>query len=204
MERYMALSSGQSAEYWKLRDEMLTPKYKLQDYGCTILLGGIGLFITRRKSQYFLRSPKSKAILIVIAVSAPILSVGAYVFDLLQGMYRGEYPHWADSLGIPFAGLPFLLTVAMLWSLAHLGFIHGSNTAGANLSLAVSARANWWLLFVSGLTTVLVALLAIDGAYWYALPGVLWLYFYLSLAANRIATNDVQQTSAADNASRCG
>jgi len=33
MERYMALSVGQGEEYSKLRDEMLTPKYQLQDYG---------------------------------------------------------------------------------------------------------------------------------------------------------------------------
>ncbi len=37
MQRYMALSAGQSAEYWKLRDEMLTPKFQLQDYGGTLV-----------------------------------------------------------------------------------------------------------------------------------------------------------------------
>lgn len=37
MERYMALSAGQSNEYWKLRDEMLTPKFQLQDYGGTLV-----------------------------------------------------------------------------------------------------------------------------------------------------------------------
>ena len=33
MERYGRMSAGQSQEYWRLRDEMLTPKYDLQDYG---------------------------------------------------------------------------------------------------------------------------------------------------------------------------
>ena len=36
-ERYMALSDGQSTEYWKLRDEMLTPKFQVQDYGGTLV-----------------------------------------------------------------------------------------------------------------------------------------------------------------------
>jgi hypothetical protein len=35
-ERYMALSDGQSNEYVKLREEMLTPKFQLQDYGGTL------------------------------------------------------------------------------------------------------------------------------------------------------------------------
>lgn len=41
-ERYMALSVGQSDEFWKLRDEMLTPKFRLQDYGGTFVALAVG------------------------------------------------------------------------------------------------------------------------------------------------------------------
>lgn len=93
MERYIALSDGQSNEYWKLRDEMLTPKFQLQDYGGTLVALSIGVLLVSRRGWRHLKSPKSRAKLFGLAVAAPLLTVGAYVFDLLQGFARGEFPH---------------------------------------------------------------------------------------------------------------
>ncbi|MCL2636639.1 MAG: hypothetical protein FWD50_08475, partial [Betaproteobacteria bacterium] len=115
-ERYMALSDGQSKEYWELRDEMLTPKFQLQDYGGTLVALSIGIILVSRKGWQRLKSPKSGARLLGLAVAAPILTVGALVFDLLQGFSRGEFPHWADSMGIPLMGAPVLLGILLVWS----------------------------------------------------------------------------------------
>jgi hypothetical protein len=187
-ERYMALSAGQSTEYWKLRDEMLTPKFQLQDYGGTLIAIAAVISIVSRKGWKQVKSPTSRATMFGVTFAAPFLTVGAYVFDLFQGFDRGEFPHWADSIGIPLMGAPVLLAFLLVWSGAHLAFLRGPYQP-VPLVLAVSRKSSWWLLSVSAVTGVLVVLCASVGQYWYAIPGVVWLYFYISLAAARRATN---------------
>jgi hypothetical protein len=194
-ERYMALSDGQSTEYWQLRDEMLTPKFQLQDYGGTLVAIAAVVFIVSRKGWRQLRSPNSRATLFWIAFAAPFVTVGAYVFDLFQGFDRGEFPHWADSMGIPLLGVPVMLVVLLVWSGAQLVVLRGSYQS-APLALAVSRKSNWWLLSVSAVTVVLVAFCASVGQYWYAIAGVVWLYFYISLAAAGRAANAAEPIAA--------
>lgn len=191
MERYIALSEGQSNEYWKLRDEMLTPKFQLQDYGVTLVTLSIGILLVSRKGWRHLKSPKSRTTLFWLAFFAPLLTVGAYVFDLLQGFARNEFPHWADSMAIPLMGVPVLLILLLAWSGAHLAFLRGTYQSEF-LSQALSSQANWWLLAVASITAVLAALSAAVGQYWYTIPGVVWLYFYISLAASRRPTHDAE------------
>lgn len=191
MERYMGLSNGQSNEYWKLREEMLTPKFQLQDYGGTLVALSIGVLLVSRKGWRQLRSPKYRVMLFGLAFATPLLTAGAYVFDLLQGFARGEFPHWADSMAIPLMGVPVLLLVLLAWSGGHLAFLRRTYRTEL-LSHALSPQANWWLLAVAAVTAVLLALSAATGQYWYAIPGAVWLYFYISLAASRRSTHDAE------------
>jgi hypothetical protein len=188
IERYMALSAGQSNEYWKLREGMLTAKFLLQDYGGTLVALSVGVLLISRQGWQHLKSPKSRITLPGLAVAAPVLTISAYVFDLFQGFARGEFPHWADSMSIPLMGAPALLLVFLAWSGAHLAFLRGTYRS-ERLSYALSPQANWWLLTIAAITALLVALSAALGQYWFAIPGVVWLYFYLSLAASRRSTH---------------
>ncbi len=190
-ERYLALADGQDTEYWKLRDEMLTPKFSLQDYGGTLVLGAIAAFFISRRGGRNVTSPRSRAYLIRLSLALPFLTVAAYVFDLLLAYKRGEFPHWADSMGIPLLGSPVLLLIILLWSWAHLSLLPSAYQP-ARLSLAVSRRTHWWLLIVAAVTALLLVLCLASGQYWYALPGMGWLYFYLSLAASRQLPHDAE------------
>ncbi len=183
---YMNLSAGQDEEYWALRDKMLTPKYKLQDYGGTLIVSGLAILLFVRDKRFRLVAPKSRAALVGIAIAAPCVSVAAFIFDLFQGAGRGEFPHWADSLGIPLTGAPFLFVSLVVWAAAHLVFLRGPYTPSAPLSVAVSRKTNLWLLFVSAITALIVADCLFEGTYWYAIPGTMWLYLYTSMAAGRI------------------
>jgi uncharacterized membrane protein len=87
-------------------------------------------------------------------------------------------------MGIPLMGAPILLLVMFVWSGAHLSFLR-STYHSELLSHALSRHANWWLLAVAAISAVFVVVCATEGAYWYAVPGVVWLYFYISLAASR-------------------
>lgn len=187
MARYMALSDGQSAEYWKLREEMLTPKFQIQDYGITICVTGIAVALASRRGKVRLNALTPRAAVVALAVALPFISVGAYVFDLIQGAGRGEFPHWADSLSIPLMGAPILLVLLLAWSLAHLAFLTNVRGGTVPLSLAFEWRANWWLLLLSVVSAFVALAAAAMGQYWYAFPAVLWLYFYLSLGARRVS-----------------
>jgi hypothetical protein len=196
-ERYMALSVGQSAEYWQLRDDMLTPKFQLQDYGCTLISLTAVAFLASRKGWRKLKSPHSRAALFMVALAAPILTIGAYIFDLFLGFERGEFPYWADSMGIPLMGAPALLFILLAWAGAHLAFLR-SPYRPAHLSQAVSLKANWWLLSVAAITAVLVLLFVSVGQYWYAMSGTVWLYFCVSLAAARRLNHDAEPSASGD------
>lgn len=189
MARYMGMSAGQSEEYWKLRDEMLTPKFQLEDYGVTLAALAVALFLVTRKGQVQLCSPNSRKTLVALAIALPFITVGGYVFDLFQAFDRGEFPHWADSMGIPLMGVPIQFIILLVWSLAHLSFLRGAYQPATPLVHAVSLKSNWWLLFISAVTAILVLTSAAAGQYWYAIPGAFWLYLYLSLGAVRRVAN---------------
>ena len=146
-------------------------------------------FLLAPRIRILTRSPTSRGTVLGLAIALPVLTVSGYVFDLLQGFDRGEFPHWADSMAIPLMGVPFQLGILVAWSLAHLCLLRGIYHPRVPLFLAVSRASNPWLLFVSAITALFVLLSAVSGAYWYAAPGVLWLYLYLSIGASRRVAN---------------
>jgi hypothetical protein len=190
LAQHMSLSAGQSTEYSKLREEMLTPKFQLEDYGITLVALAFLVFLLTRRGHLSVTPPKSRRTLVAIGLALPFLTVGGYVYDLLLAFGRGEFPYWADSMAIPLMGAPVLLVLLLLWSLAHLGFLHGDQYSPAPLIRALSLKANWWLLCLSVCTALLVFLCLVFGQYWFAFPGALWLYFYLSMGAVRRTAND--------------
>lgn len=185
--RYMQMTENDSDKYYALREEMLTPKYKLQDYAITgMFLALCVLVISRQKS---ITSPRSKSGFLIIAFVTPSLFVIGYVFDLIQGADRGEFPHWADSLGIPLAGVPFLFLIGLAWSLIHLVMLRGAKFENIPLQVALSKKSNPWLLFISMATAIIIVLSIYGGTYWYTIPCALWLYLYLAIAACRRGQN---------------
>ena len=192
MERYMAMGVGQSEAYWKLRDEMLTPRYQLQDYGITLASIGIaGLFFLRKRPGT-VSAPRRRSTLIGIAIVAAFAAVSGYVFDLSLAFTWGEFPHWADSMAIPLMGVPFQLFLLLAWAAIHMLFLLGRYQPSAPLALAYSRDASLWLLFVSAVTVAACAIALALGQYYYAVPAALWVYLYLCLAAGRRAGHDTQ------------
>lgn len=180
---FHSVVQGDSQAYFEARTKALTPKYRLQDYGATMLL--LGLFVAIL-SWRPITAPRSKMGFIGMAIVAPTLTAGALVFDLVQGQARWEFPPWADSLGIPFMGVPILMIVGLVWSFAHFILLAGvPRRAQVAISYSAVRQGNAWLLVVSTLTALLIVGMVFEGAYWYAVPGMVWLYFYASIAAVR-------------------
>jgi hypothetical protein len=174
---------GNSEAYDLARKRALTAKFSLQDYGITLLVCAMTLAAFKWRP---FKAPHSRLGFLILAVAAPLLSVGALVFDLIQGQARWEFPPWADSLGIPLMGIPVLFVAGLIWAFAHIILLAGVlRRTDASLTLAAIRRGHPWLLVVCVLTAILMLVAAAEGAYWYVTPGALWLYFYASIAAAR-------------------
>lgn len=179
---FSSVSDGDSTAYYRARSNALTPKYELQDYGITLFsLAGVTALLSRKGG---IQAPASRAGFVALALTAPLATVAGFVFDLFLAFGRREFPPWADSPGIPLAGVPIMFFVLATWSWGHFTCLAGiKKKTQVRLSLVTLRGGHAWLLFVACVTALLVVLMAFAGAYWYAVPGTLWLYYYLSIAA---------------------
>ena len=185
---FLSVPLGDSEAYYAARTQAMTPKYQLQDYGATSLAFGL---IFALCSWRRLSAPKSILGFLGLAVVAPLLTAAAFVFDLFQGQARWEFPSWADSLGIPLMGTPVLLVAGLIWAFAHLTLLSGVPRQGTvPITLVAMRRGNPWLLVACALTALLVVAMTAEGAYWYVVPSVIWLYFYASISAVRLRRHD--------------
>lgn len=179
-----SVQHGDSNAYFEAREKALTPKYRLQDYGVTLVFVGTAVGLLSRKRG--VPAPATKFGFTLVAFAAPMLTVAGFVFDLLLGSVRQEFPPWADSLGIPLAGVPVIAAVLLVWSLAHLTYLSGvKKRSNVRLSLAALRGGNKWLLFVAAITVLFIVWSAAEGAYYIAVPGAVWLYYYVSIIAVR-------------------
>jgi hypothetical protein len=200
-EKYMALdwqemgSRNASDKFYQLRAEYLSPKYRIQDYGFTFLILGLTTFILVRKGQP-IKAPSSHAKVALIGFIAAALTTGGYVGDLFVEFFRGSYPWWADSLGIPLMGVPLLAFIFFGWAALNLLAMNGKFEAGAPISFKGLRGSNYFYLILLIVTALIVALCIIDAYFWMVLPGVFWLYFYASLWAGRYTANKSSQQDA--------
>lgn len=194
-QQYRQLTAGQSARYYALRQEMITPKYQLEDYGGTAIALALAVFLFTRSGRLRVESPASCKTLVAIGIGLPFLTVVSFVSDLFLSFSRGEYPHWGDSMGIPLMGAPVVLVLALVWSMAHLCFLRGVDYSPTSLIRALSPKANWWLLCISLGTALLALDSLVFGQFCYVIPCALWLYLYLSLAAVRRAGQGDERTA---------
>ena len=193
--KYMELTMGQSQEYYDLRQSMLTPKYYLQDIGILLILLSSLFFFLKKIGKNSIKTPKSKTMFIILALFLPVLTTGGFIFDLMQAMFRGEFPHWADSLGIPLMGTPIIFISLLFWSLIHLIFLHESNITATEIKLNTLKKFNKWLLFIIIVSLLITIQAGILGQYWYAISGILWIYYYISLATIRYHKKSTPQTN---------
>jgi len=178
---YSSLGVGDSREYHQLRAELISPKYRLFDHGMSLILAGAVVSLWRRLRW----TPDSKAGFVATGLIASGSTAVALVFDLIQGLSRGEFPHWADSIGIPLVGTPIIFALGAAWAAGHLLFLPRAMGAARPIGPGVLRWKNTWLISMSSLTCLLIVFVLVEGQYWFAAPGLIWLYYYVSLVSIR-------------------
>ncbi len=192
-EKYSALnwqeigSRQASSIFYELRKEYLTAKYTIQDYSFTFLIiGFIGLLLS--KYSFSVTAPKTKVKVFICGISAGLLTTFAYVADLFLQFFRGEFPWWADSLGIPLSGVPFMAGIFTALVVVSMVGVFGSYTAGTKIKMHNIWHSNYLYLLLIIFVSLVSTIFVLGGLFLFIIPGGLWIYFYLSLWAGRNVT----------------
>ena len=194
-ERSLSINSSAfdaSEQFAALRDEYLTSKIALENYGLTALIVGVMVLIVSAIGYKRLKAPSKRIWLIFVGLCASVLICLASVGELYFEMYRGSYPHWADSLGIPLFSVPILLFVLLLWTGIMLIWMQSPFISGVGLFPLNIRNSNKFLLIVLILTTIILLYLLVTGSFWMVIPGAFWIYFYLSIIQGRIQTKKLK------------
>jgi hypothetical protein len=185
MQKYLALDGPDRNErFHALREESLSAKFQLQDYGLTLASLGLVLLVVLRRGWRAFCAPKTRTRIAMLGLLAALATVLAGIGSLELDFDRGEFPDWADSLAIPLMGAPFLLLALAAWAGLHIAAMRGPFVPGVPLT-RIRPKSAWWLASLSLVTLLSLALAIAGGAFWYVVPGALWLYYYLSLMAGR-------------------
>jgi hypothetical protein len=181
-DKYLALTGeNMNEQFYALRDEYLTPKFNLENYGISFILTGSILSLLAFIGFDKLRTPKKKRCIIIIGIIAALLSNIGYVGDLFLEMYRDSYPHWADTLAIPLMGVPGLILFSLIWTgLNLIGLTGAFKTYVPVLPFRIS-HVNYWYLIILIVTISLTVFVIVTGYFWQVISGFLWSYFYLSI-----------------------
>jgi len=198
--KYMEITGDdRSEQFFELRNEYLTIKYPLADYGLTItFIGLIAIFVFYKGWSEF-KTVTSKGLIIGLGILATLTTTILYVADLFNEMARDSAPHWADSIGIPLMSVPPMLIFLLIWGGLNLIGLRGGFKTGVPVSSLRFRQINYWYLIISILTSIIIILMIIDGYFWMIVPGFLWLYFYISILlgrqASRIDNSEIQENN---------
>ncbi len=174
-----------SEKFHELRDSYLTPKYSLENYGLTYIILGLYTLILIPKNWRNFKTPKNKALIIIVGVLAVLLTIVAYVGDLFIEMTRYRYPPWADSLGIPLMVTPGLLLIFSGWFAVNLIGLKNPFRTSVSITEFDLKSTNYWYFTLIVLTIISTLTVIYDGDFWLTAAGTMWIYFYLTLMLGR-------------------
>lgn len=187
-----------SEAYWAVRNAQLTSKFTLRDYGATLVALALLLAVMRQllsvdrlSAVGSINTPSAKWKVVALGVLAAVLTPIAYVADLLLAAARDEFPPWADSLGIPLAGVPFIFAFLMVCAgvfaaVGCVGFRNGQ-PVGAAFHASSRPRLLWILAFGIPLAVavVLTCVSVAGGDFLFFVPFAAWAGFFLILLAGK-------------------
>ncbi len=184
-DKYELLYGSSDTEaFYTLRKEYLTPKYRLEDYGITLLILAVSLLVLFHRGWKTF-TPHKKSYIALVGLAAVFSTSIALVGDLFLDGIRGEFPIWADTLIIPLMSIPPILLVLFIWYALQLtGFI---GTFKTNVQLSIQKFNIPVLLYSLQLAVVLVftCIIIFEGAFWFLAPALLWCAFFAYLLVGK-------------------
>jgi len=183
-DKYKLLSEqkNRTEKYYELRQEYLSPKVTLQNYGITCIILGLFILLVSYIGIRKIKTPSKKIWIVLVGILAALETNRAIIGDLYLDMDRQVFPHWADSIGIFLITIPFTLLLSLIWVSFNL---IGINKKDFNLNVKIFSlkleNFNYWYIIILLITILITIYNIITGYFWQIISGILWSYFYLSL-----------------------
>jgi len=184
--------------YAAVRDSELTPKYVLEDFGCTLLeLAILGLLLLRTRALAGLRdlprlrTPASVWRIFFLGVAATLLTNLAQVLSWMLRRSRGEFPAWIGLVSEPVEDtaktLIFLLLVAAISAGLAVPKFRGAEPLLPAFRRDTRPDPFWIVVFGLPLAVATLwsagTLLAGEFLYW--VPSLFWIAFFACLFATK-------------------
>jgi len=184
--------------YAAVRDAELTPKYVLEDFGCTLieLAVSAGLLLRLRSVAGFpglprLRTPSSVWRIFFLGVAAACLTNLAQALSWMLRRSRGEFPDWIGRVSEPGADtaktLFFLLIVAAVSAGLAVPKFRGAEPLLPAFRRDTRPDPFWIVVF--GLPLAVATLWSagtlLAGQFLYWVPSLLWIAFFACLFATK-------------------
>ena len=172
---------NKSEKFYELREEYLTSKDNYFDYGITFVICGLVTLLLSVIGIKKTRTPSKRWIIVLIGLLAALTTAIANIVDLSIQMFRGDYPYWADSLGIPLLGVFVIFIMLLIWvGFNSIGLMKPFNTSVLISPINIT-KANRIYLAIAILTLLITIWSVASGIFVFIIPGLLWVYFYISI-----------------------
>lgn len=175
---YAQLGPGQSREFHALRAEFETPAKRLEDYGLTSALIAALVSTLRSLRSLMMKLPPSPWMAVLLGVVAVAATVAGETAQLFLDAWRGEFPWWADSLGIPLAGMPFVFVALCVWVLCNAWLTLWRPLATQKFRRVLRIAV---LGAMGGVTLIALGAPVVGGAFLRIPVVVAWAAFYLAI-----------------------
>ena len=174
------VEQGDYTEYDRVRETYLTSKYDFEDYGYTLTILSIPIFIIGIVGLNRFKTPSNRIDVLTIGLLAALTTNIGSVHSYFLDESRDLYPLWPESPS-PLMGVPVLFVISFIWVVA--------NYAGTRKNYANSVQFNsfrldnldYWYATILSITAVITIWSIFEGAYSMVLSGIIWMYFYFCI-----------------------
>lgn len=184
-KKYMEIgesdSENKNKQYTELRNSHLTKKYDYFDYGMTLVILALFLFLIRGKDSFQKKNSKVKSLF--LGLLALILFIISIYFHLFLDYSRGSNPHWADSIGIPLFYIEGTLKYIILFFLLNFLLLLKKSRQQESIKKYIVNNIifSFWSIIQILIIFLLLVLTIYYGLFFMTLALLVYLLFFSSL-----------------------
>ncbi len=189
-----SLNPNKTTLFFELREEYLTVKYYLFDYGMTAVVLSLFLLFTVTKNRG-LKTYSKKSSIFLLGLISFLVEVCAMYVHLFIDFSRESFPYWADTIAIPM----FYLGIFSIWLLLYfllniiglfLKFKTGVSIKDYTLSFK---NFSYWYGFQLVITLFVLILSVYEGMFMSVLGVLLWFSFFYSMFVGKLKIRKMLQ-----------
>ncbi|XDD46864.1 hypothetical protein AB3N60_01850 [Leptospira sp. WS39.C2] len=180
-EEYFKLKDGDNENFLKLKDKYKSNHYQTFDLGIAMITFSILFTLSIIFKENLFRFISKLHPLMVGSISV-FSTITSEIYYLFRDANRGEFPHWADSLGIPIFQSMILGLILLIWLFLNYFLSKMDRYTFVPLDSKFKyLKLDFWFYFLCLITIVLSIYFIFEGDYLQICSLFFWILYYLSL-----------------------